>query len=189
MSREQNLVDEILKDGRCEAQKLVKKAQRQSKQILEEKKQEEQKFFEEQIQALKEEHEFLIESQKHSQNLEKNKLILGAKNEILNQVYDKTLKNLCNLLEAELKPFFENALSFAENENTVVVANEKDKKIVQKLGVFKTKKLKLCKEFGDFCGGLMIVSQTKEIDFSFESLLNEKFEAQKASLAKQLFEG
>lgn len=187
MSREQKLVDVILEDGRKEAEKLVKKAKKQSQQILEEQKVKEEQFFNEQLENLKNEHSFLLESQKQSKNLEKNKIILGVKNEILKQVYDLALKKLKSLTEKEKKSFFEKALSFAENQNEIVVSSDEDKKLVKKLNVFKTKKLKISNDFGSFSGGVVILNGTKEIDFSFDSLLFDKFETKKSDIAKQLF--
>ncbi len=187
MSRQQKLVDAILEDGRKEAQKLLKKVQKQSQQLLEEKQLEEQKFFDEQMQLQKNENNTKIENQKSSQNLQKTKILLGVKNEVLQEVFDLALKKLKNLDAKQRKTFFEKALNFAESGNSVVVANEDDKKLIQKLAIFKSKKLKFEKDLGAFSGGIIIVSKTKEIDFSFESLLLQKFETQKFNIAEQLF--
>lgn len=187
MIREQKLVDAILSEGRHDASKIIKKAQKQSQQILDEKTKEEQEFFYTKIEELKNEQNIAFENQKLSQNLIKNKIVLEAKNQILKQVFDLALEKLLNLSKKDYTNFFNKALNHARKDSTLVLANEQDKKFVKKLDAFKSKKLKIADGFGNFSGGVLIVDSLQEIDFSFDSLLKQKFEAKKFELAKQLF--
>ena len=189
MEKEQKFVETILKDAEIECESIKQKAQKDALSASKEKEKEEKEFFKAEKKKVENEFLRLLENEKDLASLEQNKEILNAKNEMLLEVFNLSLQKLKKLPAKEEEAFVKNVLTkFAGVQDGLIVSNKKgEKERVEKLAVFKKKKLKILSVSKEISGGVIIVSKTQEQDFSFEGLLKDKYNCLYNVIAKQLF--
>lgn len=188
MAVEQKLINKILSDGKKKADEILKKAEEESLQILKKAKEDEAKFVKEKLDKEKQDLEKKLAYKKELNNLEKNKALLKAKFEVIDEIFALVLQKLNNLKASEYSKFLESVLTKAQNEDKLIVSSKKgEKEKISKLEIFKKKKLSILKESDDFSGGVIIVGKIFDLDFSFESLVKEKYESSLSNIAKNLF--
>ncbi|MBR1925850.1 MAG: V-type ATP synthase subunit E [Clostridia bacterium] len=189
MERETKFVQKIIVDANKQKESIKKEAQQKAKNILKEKEHQEKEFFNSEKKLLKNELENLLKNEKDISFLEQNQVVLSAKQQILLSVFDLALEKLKKLPAKDEILFVENILTkFAENNDELIVSNKKgEKERVEKLSVFKQKKLKIKDVSNDISGGVIIASLKCEQDFSFEGLIKDKYQNSFYQIAKQLF--
>ena len=189
MEKEKNFVQKIIVDATKQQEGIKQKAELEAFNIVAEKEKEEKEFFNAEKNALKQEFENLLNNEKDISFLQQNQQILLAKQNMIVDVFDLVLQKLKKLTAKEELSFVENVLKkFSNPGDEIIISNKKgEQERVEKLSVFKQKKLKICDISKDISGGVIIVSQKYEQDFSFEGLVNDEFLSAKYQIAKQLF--
>lgn len=188
MVREQKLINKILSDGKKKADDVLKNAEKEADKILAEAKQKEAEFVKQQIKAEKQQNQQQLEFSQSLNNLEKNKIVLKAKAEIIDDVFAIVLKKLQSLKPAEYTKFLSGVLKNAKTGDSLIISSKKgEKEKISKLPVFKTKKLSVAKQDDKISGGVIIVGKVYDLDFTFESLVQEKYENSLTKVAKLLF--
>ncbi len=126
--------------------------------------------------------------------LESRKNLLQTKVDLINEVFDKTLEHLMGLSTNEKVGFLANiakgSLLVGENE---LVLNSSDKKeigskLVKELSADKTKKVSLCEETIDVCGGLVIRNDKIQTNLTYAAILRVEREKLEGEVVKLLFE-
>lgn len=188
MVREQKLINKILNDGKRKADSVLKKAEKEATKILDEAKQKEADFVKQQIKEEKQKNQQQLEFLDSLNGLEKNKNVLKAKAEIIDEVFASVLHQLQSLKAAEYTKFLNGVLSNAKTGDSLIISSRKgEKEKISKLPIFKTKKLSIQKQDDNITGGLIIVGKLYDLDFSFESLVKEKQENSLIKVARFLF--
>lgn len=188
MTREENLVNTILADGKKEAKKLVLNAKKEGEKIVKLAQREKDEFFAREIEEFKQQKNLELENKKRFNNLEKNKIVLKTKNELLKEVFDLALEKLKSLSKKDYKKFLSDVLKHANKNDKLKISSRKgEKEIISKLDIFKEKKLVIEEVSESISGGVVIFNDIYEKDFSFESLILEKFENSSFRIAKLLF--
>ena len=189
MEREKKFVEKIIIDARNKKEQLKNEAKNNAEILLSGEEQKEKEFFSFEKKTIKEEFDKMIENEKNASFIEQTKLLLGAKQQILCDVFNLALQKMKKLSARDYQTFLRQVLTqSAENGDGLIVSNRKgEKDKIQKMAIYKKKKLKVLKQSKDISGGVIIVSKTYEKDFSFEGLIQDKFENDAHKFAKQLF--
>ena len=117
-------------------------------------------------------------------NMERKTLILAAKREVLNKTFASAIETLANSKNYEAilsKLLSDVTLKDAE----VIVAKGKKPETINALKKAK-KNYKILDE-GDFTGGCIVISDSVEIDLSFETLVNDLRTDLETDIAHKLF--
>jgi len=189
MERETNFVQKIIVDANKQKENIKKEAQQEAQKIVKEKENQEKEFFNAEKKLLKNELENLLKNEKDISFIEQNQVVLGAKQQMLADVFDLALEKLKKLPAKDEALFVQNILTkFASDNDELIVSNKKgEKERIEKLSVFKQKKLKISDVSKNISGGVIIISQKCEQDFSFEGLIKDKYQNSFYQIAKQLF--
>ncbi len=189
MEREQKFISKIIKDAEKQKEQLKNKAKQESDAIIKEEEKKEKEFFASEKKQIKQEYDKILENEKSSSFIEQTKFVLQEKQQILSDIFDLALQKFKKITAKEYQTFLQNVISQnAEMQDELIISNRKgEKERIQKLAIYKKKKLKIQKQSKDISGGVIIVSPTCEKDFSFEALIQDKFRTFSHKVAKQIF--
>lgn len=181
----ENVIQEVLEQGRKEADTILKEGGKEVLAILNEARDKAQQIKIQKEKELKLATERLRSQQLSATELDNKKIILSAKKEILDTVKKETLKRLGTLSkeknEALLNAMFLRATK--EIQNGYVYCNERDKAFVEKIMKFKFAGTINC------IGGLLFENEdnTLRIDYRFESILEEVWRDSLKTVAEAVF--
>jgi V/A-type H+-transporting ATPase subunit E len=127
--------------------------------------------------------------------MERRKLELAAKQEVLDEAFDLALKKLCDLPEAEyIKLLTDLAVEASTNGKEQLVFSQKDRAQVGKKVVVAVNKavangqLTLSEETRPMKGGFILVDGDVEINCAFETLVRLQREKLEKEVSKALFD-
>ncbi len=117
------------------------------------------------------------------------KIMLGAKREVIDEIYARALELLVGLNSADSLSLAENLLkSYAEDGDQIVFAeNYRYAEEVFALGVVKDKNLKVSPVRADLDGGFILVGKNSDKNLSYGALLSADREERQAEIAAQIF--
>ncbi|MGN0818075.1 MAG: V-type ATP synthase subunit E [Candidatus Coproplasma sp.] len=117
------------------------------------------------------------------------KIMLGAKRDVIDEVYARALKLLVDLNRADSLSLAEGLLvSCAENGDQIVFAeNYRYAEEVSALSVVKEKKLKVSPARADLDGGFILVGKDSDKNLSYGALLSVDREERQSEIAAQIF--
>jgi V/A-type H+-transporting ATPase subunit E len=195
MTNISNLTSKILEDAEAKKEVILSDAEKEKNKILS-KKQEEAKIAEKiiiekaEIEAVSRK-ERIISSAKLEARNEK----LKAKQEVISEIFEISIENLCNISEKEFKEFVRLTIL---NSNIVgeqkLILNDTSKKIIDGnflLEINKELKSKatvtLSEETRNFKGGFVLEKDGIEINNTFEALVNSLKDDLNQEVARVLF--
>ena len=195
MSNINNLTSKIIKDAEDEKEGILQTAEKEKNKILS-KKQEEAKVAEKiiiekaEIEAVSRK-ERIISSAKLEARNEK----LKAKQEVISEIFEISIKNLCNISEKEFKEFVRlsilNSNIFGEQK---IILNDAGNKIIDESFLSEiNEELKskatvtLSEETRNFKGGFVLEKDGIEINNTFEALVNSLKDDLSQEVARVLF--
>ena len=195
MSNIKNLTSKIIEDAEDKKETILSDAEKEKNKILS-KKQEEAKAAEKiiiekaEIEAVSRK-ERIISSAKLEARNEK----LKAKQEVISEIFEISIENLCNISEKEFKEFVRLTIL---NSNIVgeqkLILNDTSKKIIDGnflLEINKELKSKatvtLSEETRNFKGGFVLEKDGIEINNTFEALVNSLKDDLNQEVARVLF--
>ena len=189
MEKEKKFVSKIINDAKIKKEQIKDEAKLEATNFLKEQEKQEKAFFNEEKKALKKEFEKTLENEKSTSYLEQGKIVLEAKHEILDDIFDLALQKMKKISAKDYQTFLQNVLTQnAETNDGLIISSKKgEEERIKKLAVFKKKKLKILKQSKDISGGVIIVSDIYEKDFSFEGLIEERAQTMSHTVAKELF--
>lgn len=189
MEKEKKFVSKIIADAKEQKLKLENDAKLEVQNLIKEQEKQEREFFNNERKAIKDEYKKILENEKDASFLEQTKLELGAKQQILKDVFNLALQKMKKIPAKDYQKFLKKVLEEnADAQDALIISNKKgEKEKFLKLPVFKKKKLKILEESSKISGGAIIVSKICEKDFSFEGLVLDKFQTNVHKISKQLF--
>lgn len=188
MTREAKLVRKLLADGEKQAKNIVLESKKQAGIIVQEAKEKEEEFLSSQLKAVNNEQKNKIEISKSISFIDKNKIILQSKNDIIDEVFDLVLQKLQEMKATEYTKFLKSILKFASKGDKLIISSKKgEKERIQKLDVYDSKGLSILEISDKISGGVIIVGKKFDQDFSFETLVKEKKSASLIQVSKLLF--
>ncbi len=190
MSKEA-IIEKIISDGQKKADAILKEAQERADEILADAAAECKTYYDNSVYETGVLVDDILSRGKTVAELDAKKLQLGAKAQVLNEVFVGALEKLRTLDKKAYKGLLLGMLKNAEDGDEVIIsAREKDiltEKDVKEYATKRGIKLTLCKELGDFDGGLMLRGNGIDKNFTFEveiALLRDEIEM---NIAKELF--
>lgn len=166
-----------------EADANVKESEREAKEWITD-------YLKAQRKLLETESENVVTRRKTVAELDCRKVALGAKQEVISEVFERALK-IAESFDKEkyLKIVEKLCEENAEEGDTLVLSSSAPLKEadVAALAVFKAKKLKFGGADGKFRGGIMLVNEVCDKDLSFKALLDNRKDELEAEIAAALF--
>jgi len=131
--------------------------------------------------------------------LENRKAVLQAKQQIIDEVFERAKTSLQNMPDEKYKSLIESMLlksDLSGNEELIISEHDRNRitpEFIQKIndtlkGMGKEGNLRISKTFGNMIGGFILKSQDLEINCTFDSLIDMEREELETEIAKILFE-
>jgi len=191
--------ERILEEAQEEKEKIIANANAQAKDIV---KQYEQKAKEIRDDILDKAGKTAEEKKRRILSmvqLENRKALLQAKQQIIDEVFEKAKASLQKMPDEKYQNLIANMLISSDltgNEEIIISEHDKNritpdfiKKINNTLiGMGKQGNLRISKTSGHMIGGFILKSQDLEINSTFDSLINMEREELETEIAKILFE-
>ena len=195
MSNINNLTSKILKDAEDKKEVILQTAEKEKNKIHS-KKQDEAKTTE----------KIIIEKAEREAILRKERIISGArlqarnekliaKQEIINEIFETSIEELCNLSKDDFKEFvYSSILNSDILGEQKIILNDAGKKIVDEVLLSEINKelgskasITLSKETRKFKGGFILEKDGIEINNTFEALVNSLRDDLSSDVARVLF--
>ncbi len=187
---EDALIEKIVSDGEEEAAKIIAAAEEYYKKTVSEA----ENAAEEYIQSQRKDTALYTQNLKSGRetlaSLEAKKIILNAKQSLVETVYKRAENKLAKIKKAEYMSLIEKLISaFAEEGETVVLSKkcEIEKEEILSLDIVKKLGLKVEKT-GDMGGGIILCGKKCDKDLSFAAISATVREKTEAETAQKLFE-
>ena len=190
MNGKENIIEKIISDAREKAKSIEDTAVYDG--AMREKATAEwvEKFLDGQRAILKKDCIEVEERRKTLAELDRRKLILKTKQDIIGEIIDGALKRLQGMPKKEYLSFIVALLSeYAENGEQILLSCDKviSKADLEKEQVVIDKNLSVLNERGDFIGGIQLIGKVSDRDLSFNAILEEKKEMLTAKIVAELF--
>lgn len=198
MSNISNLTSKILKDAEERRESILAKAESDKATIIEKKDKEAKSLEATMIEKAKSEAQTRKERVISGAELKARNEKLKAKQAIIEEVFNKSIDELCNLDKAKYSAFIKDsilALGIAGDEKLIL--NEEGKKIVDAALIVEINKelaskgkkgeLTINSEVGNFKGGFILEKDGIEINNTFEALVSSLKEELELEVARELF--
>ena len=180
--------EKIISDANAQAQNIVKQYEQKAKDILDD-------ILEKAGKTAEEKRRRILSMAQ----LENRKQLLLAKQQIIDEVFEKAKATLQNMPDDKYQNLIANMLiNSVITGNEVVVISEHDKnnitpEFIQKInntliGMGKQGNLKISQTPGHMIGGFILKSQDLEVNSTFDSLIDMEREELETEIAKILFE-
>ncbi|GAA0078320.1 V-type ATP synthase subunit E family protein [Clostridium sp. CTA-5] len=195
MSNINNLTSKIIKDAEDKKVIILSEAEDKKKKIIAKK--QEEATSEEKIIIEKAEREAISRQERiiSSAELQARNEKLKSKQTILNEVFETSIKELCNISNDDFKEFVKSAIlntNICGDQNLIL--NDQGKKIVDEDFVSEINKelgskgkIILSKETRNFKGGFILEKDGIEINNTFEDLVNSLRDELGLEVARVLF--
>ncbi len=187
------IIEKILSDARSKAAEIIKSAESKADKIVGDANAEVEQGT---LRAVTDAEALVPELLRRKLSvaeLESKKILLRAKQNVLEEVFKGALEDIRALPREKYLEYIESMLlANAEDGDTVIIA-EADKAMVTKAFVEKAAekkgiKLQLAKEYGNFAGGLILSSRCCSKNMSLELELASLREDKEAKIARMIFE-
>ncbi len=179
-------------DAKNEAEKILEKAEKQAKEIREKAQEEIKKTQEEYDRKLEKEKPEIFERRKIVARLDVQKMELGARRKLIDQVFDSAVEKLQKMEDAEYEQFISKLLKKALSEGKGTVIPGKEEKLITKEWLRKFNEenktdIELSKESSPAKGGFIYRVGDVDINCTFGVLLDNLREELEAEVVKSLF--
>lgn len=191
MNGTETIIEKIISDAREKAKSITDTAQYDK--AMREKATAEwvEKYLSEQRAILNKDCADVIERRKTLAELDKRKLILKTKQDIIGEVIFGALKKLQSMPKKEYLKFVVALLEkHAEKGDAILLSADKvlTEKDLEKEKVVTEKDLTFAKGVGDFNGGVQLIGKACDKDLSFDAVLSEQKEKLTAKITSELFD-
>lgn len=186
---EQAIVERIISDAEEEARKIVEAAEQKAAEAVEkagELADRNRRGTEAEAAAKA---KSILDGKAASARLDGAKITLGEKRRVIDEVYNRALKQLNALDREQTLSLAERLLSdYAENGDEIVFAeNFRFAQDIASLGVVKQKNLKVSSSRKNIDGGFILCGKYSDKNLSYGALLAADREERQAEIAAQLF--
>lgn len=177
------IIEEIKAKGRAEADKISGETSQEVSKIIADARASAAKIKAAREEAVKKEIDRMRQQELSSANLEVKKLILNARKEILDEVYDSAKDSISRLPDEKNQLILKSILEKNESGNSKIFSSGKDMSIVKKMT-----KLDFAGEI-DCLGGVVIENKdgTEVLDFRYDMILKNVNEQSLKQVSNILF--
>ena len=190
MEGKEAIIAKILADAEKKAQDILHAAETYAVYVKEQAETWAKNYSAEQEKGLKSETEEIVARRKIVAELDVKKVLLKAKQDVIDRIYDNAEKKLCKMdKKTYLSVVLAKIEEFADISDEVVlsmdgVLSEKD---ISDSEVFRRKKLSVSKTIGKFYGGVMLLGKVSDKNLTFHEMILAEKEKNAPKIAKKLF--
>lgn len=190
MDGQQKIIDKILSDATHDAGEMLSEALKKAEALVAAKQAEADAEYDLSVEEARKAGEEVVRRRLTVADLEVKKLLLSAKKQAVDEVFEESLKKLLALPKEEYTALVGSMIASAADDGDVVVISENDKNVLTKAVFDKIsakigKKLTLSDTFGNFKGGVMLLGKGVDKNLTFESelaLLRDEVEPEVAKI-------
>ncbi len=190
MDGQQKIIDKILSDAKHDAGEMLSEALKKAEALVAAKQSEADAEYDLSVEEARKAGEEVVRRRLTVADLEVKKLLLSAKKQAVDEVFEESLKKLLALPKEEYTALVGSMIASAADDGDVVVISENDKNVLTKAVFDKIsakigKKLTLSDTFGNFKGGVMLLGKGVDKNLTFESelaLLRDEVEPEVAKI-------
>jgi V/A-type H+-transporting ATPase subunit E len=177
------IIEEIKAKGRAEADKISGETYQEVSKIIADAQASAAKIKAAKEEAVKKEIDRMRQQELSSANLEVKKLILNARKEVLDEVYESAKESIFKLPAEKNQMILKSIIEKNETGNSKIFSRSKDKTIVKKMT-----KLEFAGEI-DCSGGVVIENKdgTEVLDFRYDMILKNVNEQSLKQVSNILF--
>lgn len=190
MDKQKAIIDKIIEDAETRAAEIISVANAGAEKSIADGNSWAERYKSEQNAILNAANEDKVLRRKTVAELDVKKIVLKAKQDAIESVFDSAYKKLCLLNKAEYLSFVKKLLEkYAEEKDTVILSSDNiiSEKDLSDLKVVSDKHLAVAAEKGDFIGGVMLVGKICDKDLTFKSIVNESKSEFVSEVSKELF--
>lgn len=190
MDKQKAIIDKIIEDAETKAAEIISIANAEAEKSIADGNSWAERYKSEQNAILNAANEDKVLRRKTVAELDVKKIVLKAKQDAIESVFDSAYKKLCSLNKAEYLSFVVKLIEkYAEEKDTVVLSSDG---VISETGltsfeVVKDKKLTVSDVKGEFIGGVMLVGKICDKDLTFKSIVNESKSEFVSEVSKELF--
>ena len=190
MDKQKAIIDKIIEDAETRAAEIISVANAEAEKSIADGNSWAERYKSEQNAILNAANEDKVLRRKTVAELDVKKIVLKAKQDSIESVFDSAYNKLCLLNKAEYLSFVKKLLEkYAEENDTVILSSDNiiSEKELSDLKVVTDKHLAVAAEKGDFIGGVMLVGKICDKDLTFKSIVNESKSEFVSEVSKELF--
>ncbi|WP_297629780.1 V-type ATP synthase subunit E [uncultured Clostridium sp.] len=193
MSNVNNLTSKILKDAEDRKNSILADAEKEKDKIILKKREEANKLKISMIEKMKMESATRKERILSSAELKVRNEKLLSKGKVIDDVFNMSIDNLCQMKTDEFKAFIKNALKKMSIEgDEKIILNEIGRKAIDEAFINEINReynvnITLCETIGNFKGGFILEKNGIEINYTFESLVGSVRDEMEFEVASILF--
>lgn len=190
MDKQKAIIDKIIEDAETRAAEIISVANAEAEKSIADGNSWAERYKSEQNAILNAANEDKILRRKTVAELDVKKIVLKAKQDAIESVFDSAYKKLCSLKKTDYLSFVVKLIEkYAEEKDTVVLSSDGviSETDLTSLEVVKDKKLTVSDVKGDFIGGVMFIGKICDKDLTFKSIVNESKSEFVSEVSKELF--
>lgn len=190
MDKQKAIIDKIIEDAETKAAEIISIANAEAEKSIADGNSWAERYKSEQNAILNAANEDKILRRKTVAELDVKKIVLKAKQDSIESVFDSAYNKLCALKKTDYLSFVVKLIEkYAEEKDTVVLSSDGviSETDLTSLEVVKDKNLTVSAEKGDFIGGVMLVGKICDKDLTFKSIVNESKSEFVSEVSKELF--
>lgn len=192
MSGKEALIDKILLDAKEQTDVILSEAKAKAEEIVAEARSYAEEMKSSEIEKAEASREDIVKRKVTVANLEVRKIILSAKQQVINEAFNEAMKKLGSLKPADYKKLIMGMLKAEAKDGDIVTVSYNDKDIItaafiadaaKKLNI----KLKYSDKLGEFGGGIILSSGIYDKNLTFEVELNMLRDEIEPEIANMIF--
>lgn len=190
MDKQKAIIDKIIEDAETRAAEIISVANAEAEKSIADGKSWAESYKNEQNAILNAANEDKVLRRKTVAELDVKKIVLKAKQDSIESVFDSAYNKLCALKKTDYLSFVVKLIEkYAEEKDTVVLSSDGviSETDLTSLEVVKDKKLTVSDVKGDFIGGVMFIGKICDKDLTFKSIVNESKSEFVSEVSKELF--
>lgn len=190
MDKQKAIIDKIIEDAETKAAEIISIANAEAEKSIADGNSWAERYKSEQNAILNAANEDKILRRKTVAELDVKKIVLKAKQDSIESVFDSAYNKLCALKKTDYLSFVVKLIEkYAEEKDTVVLSSDGviSETDLTSLEVVKDKNLTVSAEKGDFIGGVMFIGKICDKDLTFKSIVNESKSEFVSEVSKELF--
>lgn len=190
MDKQKAIIDKIIEDAETKAAEIISIANAEAEKSIADGNSWAERYKSEQNAILNAANEDKILRRKTVAELDVKKIVLKAKQDSIESVFDSAYNKLCALKKTDYLSFVVKLIEkYAEEKDTVVLSSDGviSETDLTSFEVVKDKKLTVSDVKGEFIGGVMLVGKICDKDLTFKSIVNESKSEFVSEVSKELF--
>lgn len=190
MDKQKAIIDKIIEDAENRAAEIISVANAEAEKSIADGNSWAESYKSEQNAILSAANEDKVLRRKTVAELDVKKIVLKAKQDAIESVFDSAYNKLCALKKTDYLSFVVKLIEkYAEEKDTVVLSSDGviSETDLTSLEVVKDKKLTVSDVKGDFIGGVMFIGKICDKDLTFKSIVNESKSEFVSEVSKELF--